>query len=86
MKMFLTYLFSGFVFSKLLNRTSRGTVPCLKINKRVKNIHQALENQTLVIEGARHIGIEVQNISAEDLWSGKVRRRQFWLYAECSLD
>ncbi|XP_078372345.1 uncharacterized protein LOC144656011 isoform X2 [Oculina patagonica] len=63
---------NGVLFCKLLNRISRGTVPCLKINKRVKNIHQALENQTLVIAGARHIGIVVQNISAEDLWSGKV--------------
>ena len=59
-------------FSKLLNRIERGAVPCTKINKRVKNIHQALENQNLVIQGAQHSGVEVQNISAEDLWSGKV--------------
>lgn len=62
---------NGVLFSKLLNRIRRGTVPCTKINKRVKNIHQALENQNLVIQGAQHIGVEVQNISAEDLWSGK---------------
>lgn len=43
------------------------------MNKQVKNIHQALENQKLVIEGAQHIGIDMQNIHAEDLWSGKVR-------------
>ena len=60
------------ILSKLLNRIRRGTIPCSKINKQVKNIHQALENQKLVIEGAQHIGIDVKNISAEDLWSGKV--------------
>ena len=64
------YIYSS--FSTLLNRIQRGTVPCIKINKRVKNIHQALENQNLVIEGAQLIGVEVQDINAEDLWSGKV--------------
>lgn len=63
---------SSSFFSKLLNRIRRGTIPCIKINKRVKNIHQALENQSLVVEGAQHLGVEVQNINAEDLWSGKV--------------
>lgn len=67
--LFLCFLIS---FSKLLNRIRRGSVPCSKINKRVKNIHEALENQAFVIEGAKHIGIEVQSIRAEDLWSGKV--------------
>ena len=66
------YSYSFCLFSKLLNRIRRGTVPCIKINKRVKNIHQALENQNLVIQGAQNIGVEVQNINAEDLWSGKV--------------
>lgn len=62
---------NGLLFCKLLNRIRRGTVPCIKINKRVKNIHQALENQNLVIQGVQNIGVEVQNINAEDLWSGK---------------
>ena len=60
-------------FSKLINRIRKGTIPYSKINKQVKNIHQALENQKLVIEGAKNIGCDVNNISAEDLWSGKVR-------------
>lgn len=70
LKLYLYFFFA--FFSKLLNRIRRGTVPCTKINKRVKNIHQALENQNLVIQGAQHVGVEVQNLNAEDLWSGKV--------------
>jgi len=45
----------------------------------VRNIHQALENQKLVIEGTTNIGCEIHNISAEDLWSGRVRR-MFFIY------
>lgn len=67
-------LFFPFSFSsKLINRIKRGTIPSSKINKQVRNIHQALENQKLVIEGARNIGCEIPNISAEDLWSRRVR-------------
>ncbi|XP_022782514.1 uncharacterized protein LOC111323428 isoform X2 [Stylophora pistillata] len=62
---------NGVLFCKLLNRIRSGTIPCSRINKQVKNIHQALENQKLVIEGAQQLAIDVQNIKAEDLWSGK---------------
>jgi len=62
---------NGVLFCKLINRIRRGTILWSKINKQVRNIHQALENQKLVIEGARNIGCEVHNITAEDLWSGK---------------
>lgn len=66
------FYFSRFVVSKLLNRVRRGTVPCSSIHKQVRNIHQALENQKLVLEGTQQLGIDVHNVTAEDLWSGKV--------------
>lgn len=66
------FYFSRFVVSKLLNRVRRGTVPCSRIHKQVRNIHQALENQKLVLEGTQQLGIDVHNVTAEDLWSGKV--------------
>lgn len=80
-KITIFYLsFFPFSFSsKLINRIKRGTIPSSKINKQVRNIHQALENQKLVIEGARNIGCEIPNISAEDLWSGRVRY-MFFIY------
>ncbi|RMX55474.1 hypothetical protein pdam_00013312 [Pocillopora damicornis] len=62
---------TGVLFCKLLNRVRRGTVPCSRIHKQVRNIHQALENQKLVLEGTQQLGIDVHNVTAEDLWSGK---------------
>lgn len=62
---------NGVLFCKLINRIRRGTISHCKINKAVDNVHDALENQKLVIEGAKNIGCRVKNITAEDLWCGK---------------
>jgi hypothetical protein len=61
-------------YSKLINATRKGIINDNKIvKKKNPNPFERTANHNLAIAGARELGCNIVNISAEDLNQGKVR-------------